>query len=472
MNIRLDDIEKRVSEIFAAQKDEVEQSLAERINREKEEAQKRIDAVNQEFTQVRTFLDEHKKAMAELQSTEEHLRGEIRGHFERAVNYQKMMENAAVLAGGELEKIGELNQELEQVRAKAESEYAGLKDKLSGYAGIMAQIPVPSFGPESDVDWTEEVDKLRRVRDLLGTLRQAVPAEDGNGRADGASDDPETSARAAETAEELAASLGLIGPDEDGLSDDIDFAAEGSDQALPDATTETGTAETAPAEAETAPIDEPVADAQGMAFAMAADAPGSEPSGEPAPTEAAAPDAAAPAPSPSSSPAPSPVLDGLARFRRTEPVNNGIELAFFGADAESAPSFLDAEAFMAAVGKIVGGAEDLHAQLTQTTSVKDLFLLKQEILNQQEVLRKVFFRVVRFCDKEDGRLPEPLGEVVSAQGMKDIIERLTMANWSDPSDFKPFLSELKAMKRAFETRKAGSPSYLQTVLDELEGREN
>lgn len=463
MSIRLDDIAKRISDIYAAQKDEVEQSLAERINREKQDAQKRIEAVNQEFAQVRAFLDEHKKAMAELLSTEEHLRGEIRGHFVRAVNYQKMMENAAVLAGGELEKIGELNQELDKVRTKAESEYAGLKDKLSGYAGIVAQIPVPSFEPESEVNWTEEVDKLRRVRDLLSTLRQAVPAEDGDERADGGPEDQETSARAAETAEELAASLGLIGPDEDGLSDDIEFAAADKDQTSPEATGETETAPPPPAAG-----DETRPDAQGMAFAMPAEAP------EPTPDDAAAAPTPQPTPSPSPSPSssPSPVPDGLARFRRSEPVNNGIELAFFGVDAESAGSFLDAEAFMTAVDKIIGSAEELHSQLTQTTSVKDLFLLKQEILNQQEVLRKVFFRVVRFCDKEDGRLPEPLGEVVSAQGMKDIIERLTMANWSDPSDFKPFLSELKAMKRAFETRTTASPSYLQTVLDELEGREN
>ncbi|NTV81382.1 MAG: hypothetical protein HGA24_08170, partial [Candidatus Aminicenantes bacterium] len=93
----LDDIEKRVSEIYSAQKSEVEQSLIAKINREKEDAQKRIEAVNREFLQVRSILEEHKTSMAELQSTEDHLRGEIRGHFERAVNYQKMMENAAGL---------------------------------------------------------------------------------------------------------------------------------------------------------------------------------------------------------------------------------------------------------------------------------------------------------------------------------------------------------------------------------------
>jgi hypothetical protein len=428
----LDDIEKRVTEIFSAQKSEVEQSLVERINREKDEAQKRIDAVNQEFAQVRGFLEEHKTVMAELQSTEEHLRGEIRGHFERAVNYQKMMENAAELAGGELEKIGGLNQEIEKLRLRADSEYAGLKDRLSGYAGIVAKIPAPTVGAEGDLDWTAEIGKLRKVRDLLATLRQAEPSESDDLPADAAAAEPETSVPAVETAEGLAASLGLIGPEEDGVRDDAEFA-EG---------------------------DPGWTEIPGAASTATAAEPAEEPADLPAEPEA---EAAGPSSEDAS------VLDALAGYRKTEPVNNGIELAFF---ASETATFLDADSFMAAIGKIIEGAHQLHSQLTQTTSVKDLFLLKQEILNQQEVLRKLFFRVVRFCDKESGRLPESLNEIIGSRGLKDVVERLTMANWSDPSDFKPFLNELKAMKRAFEVRTGATPNYLRLVLDEVEGREN
>ena len=67
---------------------------------------------------------------------------------------------------------------------------------------------------------------------------------------------------------------------------------------------------------------------------------------------------------------------------------------------------------------------------------------------------------------------ESLAEIIGSRGLKDVIERLTMANWSDPSDFKPFLNELKAMKRAFEVRTGAAPHYLQSVLDEVEGRVN
>jgi len=429
----LDDIEKRVSEIYSAQKSEVEQTLIEKINREKEEAQRRIEAVNREFAQVRGFLEEHKSVMAGLQSTEDHLRGEIRGHFERAVNYQKMMENAAGLAGDELEKIGGLNQELERVRFKAEEEYQALKQKLSGYAGLIATIPAPAGKPENEVDWNEELGKLRKVRDLLATLRQSdpslAPAPAPAADAAGADNAPEIEATApvAPEAEELAASLGLVDVEDDGVSDDLHFAT-------------TQTLEEVSLEAEPEPEPATAVEPEPEAFAPAAVRPDQQLA-----------------------------LDALARYRRIEPVNNGIEVGFFTGETASV---LDAESFMIAVGKVVDSASQLHTQLSQAASVKDLFLLKQEILNQQEVLRKVFFRVVRFCDKENGLVPEALSEIISSQGMKDVIERLTMANWSDPSDFKPFFNELKAMKRAFEVRTAAMSSYYKTVLDQVEGREN
>lgn len=429
----LDDIERRVNEIFSAQKTEVEQSLVERINREKEEAQRRIEAVNQEFAHVRGFLEEHKTLMAELQTTEEHLRGEIRGHFERAVNYQKMMEHAAVLAGGELEKIGGLHEELSRLRLRAESVYSELKNHLSGYAGIIAQIPAPRISSEEDLDWTAEIDKLRRVRDLLATLRPASAFEDeAEEAASPAEAGTEPSAPAAEAAEELAASLGLVGPEEDSVHDDVSFVVDEPDLSEVPGAEALSEAAFEPRPAEAAPTSD------GCQFAA-----------PPAETTE--------------------VSEKLARYRRSEPVNNGIEVSFF---ASETGTFLDADSFIAAIGKIVEAASQLHAQLTQTTSVKDLFLLKQEILNQQEVLRKLFFRVVRFCDKESGRLPGSLDEIIGSRGLKDVIERLTMANWSDPSDFKPFLNELKAMARAFEIRTGSVPNYLRSVLDEVEGREN
>jgi len=466
----LGDVEKRISEIYSAQKDEVEQGLVAKINREKEEAQKRIEAMNQEFSQVRGVLDGHKTVMSELRETEYRLRGEIRGHFERAVNYQKMMENAASLAGDELAKIGGLNGELEKVRTRAEEEYATLKKHLGSYAGLMATIPAPAAKSEDAVNWNDELEKLRRVRDLLATLRPADPSLPA-AAANGAEPEPEATAPPSPEAEELAASLGLVDEEDDGVSDDHEFAVQGRPEAAfsyaePTSGSALETAPEPPAEPVPGPAagqEDEVAAELGSEFELDASAGPDASTGTEGQPEAEA------APAAEESPERRSALDGLARYRKAEPINNGVEIGFYVADAASV---LDAESFMTAVGKIVDGANQLHAQLSQAASVKDLFLLKQEILNQQEVLRKAFFRVVRFCDKEGGRLPETLSEIVGSQGMKDIIERLTMANWSDPSDFKPFLNELGSMKRAFETRAANNPGYLRSVLDQVEGREN
>jgi hypothetical protein len=462
----LDEIERQIDEIFSAQKSEVEQSLVAKITREKEEAQKRIEAVNREFAQVRSLLDGHKSVMAELQTTEQHLRGEIRGHFDRAVNYQKMMENAAALAGDELEKIGALHEELERVRVNAEAEYDALRGQLGGYAGLIAQIPAPSVSAESDVDWVEEIGKLRQVRDLMATLKHAESGDNGNGAeaAETAADDA-TPKTADETAEELAASLGLVGPADDGVRDDFDFAMNET----------SGTDSPAGDGARTEASPSLYGEDQEESLAPApADAPADETADETAelqpepPAEAQAePEVEAPAPEP---PAVDPaVLEALARYRKAEPINNGIELGFYATESET---WLDALSFMKAVDTVIEGAREQHNQLPQTSSVKDLFLLKQEILNQQEILRKIFFRVVRFCDKEGGRLPDSLAAIITSRGMKDVIERLTMANWSDPSDFKPFLNEIGALKRAFEAGTTDPAAYLQSVLDEVEGRQN
>jgi hypothetical protein len=471
----LDDIEKQIGEIFSAQKSEVEQSLVAKISREKEDAQKRIEAVNQEFAQVRSLLDGHKSVMSELQTTEEHLRGEIRGHFDRAVNYQQMMENAAALAGDELEKIGSLHEELERVRVKAKAEYDALKGKLDGYAGLVAQLPAPTVRKESDVDWMEEIGKLRQVRDLMATLKHADNGHDGNGSS--ATD----SAATAEAAEELAASVGLVGPADDGVRDDFEFATNETPQAdsCDGDNAQTDAAPTEAVPADTAPTEAPPSFSGETEDEAAAPPPGDtdapieldpaplqpEPQAEPqsdvqAETQTAEPELPAVDPA---------ILEALARYRKIEPINNGIVLGFYATESET---WLDAVSFMDAVGTVMDSAREQHSQLPETSSVKDLFLLKQEILNQQEILRKIFFRVVRFCDKEGGRLPDSLAAIVTSKAMKDIIERLTMANWSDPTDFTPFLNEISLLKRSFEAGISDPTTYFQSVLDEVEGRQN
>ena len=53
--------------------------------------------------------------------------------------------------------------------------------------------------------------------------------------------------------------------------------------------------------------------------------------------------------------------------------------------------------------------------------------------------------------------------------MKDILERLTFGNWSNPADFHSFVEHISFLKNTFKTRVSSSRDYLKSVLDQLEG---
>jgi hypothetical protein len=160
------------------------------------------------------------------------------------------------------------------------------------------------------------------------------------------------------------------------------------------------------------------------------------------------------------------LTERLGQYRRTEPVFNGTEFAFF---QKGKKMVLDGETFVATLSRVADVAKGLHVNLGQKEMSKDMFLIKQEILNQQEILRKAFLRVVRFCEKEDGVLPKGVAEVLSVRVMKDVLERLTFGNWSNPADFNAFLDHVAFLRNAFRGKVGNSRDYLKTVLEQLEG---
>ncbi|MBM3305313.1 MAG: hypothetical protein FJY79_05140 [Candidatus Aminicenantes bacterium] len=431
----IENIEKQMEAFFAAQQSEVEKGLLEKINREKEEAQKKIDTVRREFEKVRGILEEHRAVMTELELARESLRTRIQEHFVRAMDHHKLMEQAATLSIDELQRIDDLSRQLAEIRQRAVEETSTLRELLKGHAGIASELPAFSESSEPPVDWSKELSKMKKVQALL-TSSNGSEAHD---------------AAPFESAEPAAASAPSPEPSPASATEPAEPAAEPVETAPP------------------ASYAEPAAEGPPDGAEFAESDPGWD--DIPAAASHAAPHTAAPA-------APETIEDVvpeqartsdslskvLADYRKSEPINNGIELGFFEVGTTA---MLDGESFVTAIGKICAGARDLHDQLTRTESVKDLFLLKQEILNQQEVLRKVYFRVVRFCDKESGVLPAYLDEILNVPAMKDSLERLTMANWSDPSDFAPFVREIAALRAAFAAKTDPPGDYIQSVLEQI-----
>jgi hypothetical protein len=391
-----DGIESQLDRSLAAQKDAIERTLAETVSREKEEAQKKVEAAEREFAEGKRILEKHKATLAELKAAKEQIQSQIKGHLDRALSCRQMMEKMSSQAYEEFEKITHLGMELDGIRHRAEEETDRLKKHLDEKYGIKAQFEAAFEPGETAADLRQEMLKMKKVRELLEAGTEPASPER---PAVETRPEPRVEARVPETSR-LA-----------------DFYAQ--EPAAQDV-------ETSPAEAEAAP-EEP-GDFEQEELRM--------------------------------------LLDRLAQYRRTEPVFNGTEFAYF---LKGKNMVLDSESFVGTVAKISDVARGLHHNLGQKEMSKDLFLIKQEILNQQEILRKAFLRVVRFCEKEDGALPQYIADVINVRILKDILERLTFGNWSNPADFNSFAEHVNNLKLAFKAKVAPAREYVQSVLEQLEG---
>ena len=400
-------IESQLDRSLAVQRDAIEKSLVEKLNREKEEALKRIEAAEREFAEEKRALDGYRSTLAELKTAKEQLQGQIKGHIDRASSCQQMMERMSSQALEEYDKVSHLALEIDGVRQRAEKEVSLLRKHLEAKYGIRSEFEAAFEPAESLTQLRLEIAKMKKVRELLATGLEASSAE-------------------APAAEAPVAEAQPVAP---------------------------------PAER---PYERPVL--MGRPVERFVDLP------EPAGDEAASPDTEPTAEFDVTEDLEAEehrmLLDRLAQYRRTEPVLNGTEFAYFSAGRKMV---LDGESFMATVAKIAEVAKGLHVNLGQKEMSKDLFLIKQEILNQQEILRKAFLRVVRFCEKEDGAIPQFASDVLNVRVMKDILERLTFGNWSNPADFNAFIEHVARLRGAFKEKMVASRDYLLSVLEQLEG---
>ena len=154
----------------------------------------------------------------------------------------------------------------------------------------------------------------------------------------------------------------------------------------------------------------------------------------------------------------------LETHKRTESLPSGGEFHYYQKDAAIV---LDGESLLAPMTRLIEAAKNLHIRLAETKPAKEQFFLKREILNQQELLRKVVLRAVKFCEKEMDFLPHHTSDIINVQTLKDILERLSMGNWSDPYDMKTFEDEIFALKTSLSARTSARLVYQKSILDQL-----
>ena len=155
----------------------------------------------------------------------------------------------------------------------------------------------------------------------------------------------------------------------------------------------------------------------------------------------------------------------LEEFRKGSTNENDAELSYF---ENNERIVLDGEFLVASLNNCFEEAKKLYIRLSQTESPKDQFFIKQEIIKQQEALRKVMLRSIRMCEKDNCSLPEYTLEILNLDVLKSALEKVSMQNWSNQDDFAAFDNFAKELKDSFYSRITPPAAYLQSIMNELE----
>ncbi|MGZ5453871.1 MAG: hypothetical protein ACXW2R_06690 [Candidatus Aminicenantales bacterium] len=411
----IQEVEDQLESILQKKFRDVDSDLVERINREKEVARKRKEEIERDFEKEKTALTEYRIMVHDFEEQRAGLLNEARDRFQKVLKFQAEIETLAKSTVDEIKRVNDIQERLEILRTKTSERAAFLKTDLRERFGIVAEVMEEEPKPLS-LDLDVELEKLRKIKDLLAI-------------------------------ESAAASLGRLGGQPAGEDDlaVMDAAAEKSDSDIPGI--QDLIAGPAPAAVPEAPA-EPSRPAAGELSAAA--------------TEVAAPEPHAAFREDLSE---DELAADLESYHRTEPANGSGEIHYFQKDAIV---IADPEKLLAAVDRTLDEGQRLSVKLGLTESPKDQFFIKQELINWQEGLRALFLRIVKMCEKDAWTLPRYTEDVISAQVLRRLLERLSMENWSNLEEFASFAASIAEIRKAFHARVEPRLPYLQSLRQELE----
>ena len=157
------------------------------------------------------------------------------------------------------------------------------------------------------------------------------------------------------------------------------------------------------------------------------------------------------------------ILEVLEKIKKTEPEEGG-EVCYY---EHQGKILVDSECIITAMHSHLEEGKKLYEKLAQTESPKDQFFVKQEIIRHQEALRGIVEIATKLLEKENSSLPQHTTEVINEKVLKDLLENLSMQNWSNQDDFTFFDEYAIKVKSQFDARLEPKVDFLKSILMEL-----
>ncbi|MGB3863549.1 MAG: hypothetical protein WA915_15835 [Candidatus Aminicenantaceae bacterium] len=415
------EIEAQLQDVLAKKKELVEQELEEKIKAEQEDAQKRISEIESELQGNKEALENYKNVLTQFENDKEGVKEEIKVHLDKAIQLQTDIEKLTGLTLQELKTVSELTKKLEVINHEASTKVNALKTELEEKYGIVAQVPESNGHDEVDFDLENELAKLQKIKELLGSTDFMTKSVDEDVESEGGD---EESVEAADEEENL-----------------TEEAAEAEDKADEEMKEE-------PAEENETTAEVPAADEEEV----------------PEKAEAGDADANATA-EPKADESFKTAFEALDTYRKSETVEGNGYMVYYENEGKIV---LDGESFVAYLNNNLEEVKKLYNKLQETESPKDQFFTKQEILKKQDVLRKYMLSFIGKGELEVSNLPQFTEDILNMDVLKNILEKVSMENWSNHDDFTSFDTLTNDLKESFYAKITPPEEYLESIRDELE----
>ena len=163
----IEEIEQKLEEILKKKKDDIERELEDRINKEKEEAEVRKDQLNKEIAAEKEALISHQSILAEIEDEKEKIKEKIKEHLDKALNFQREIEEKTGQTLEELNRVGELNQKIDEINKNADEKIGDLKNDLEEKYGIVPQLPELTGDDNASLEINYELKKLQKITQIV-----------------------------------------------------------------------------------------------------------------------------------------------------------------------------------------------------------------------------------------------------------------------------------------------------------------
>ncbi|NOR13873.1 MAG: hypothetical protein GQ545_11535, partial [Candidatus Aminicenantes bacterium] len=399
----IEEIESQLQDVLAKKKEQVKQELEDKIKAEQEEAQKKIDQIESELEGNKEAIKNYKTVLSQFESDKEGVKKEIKAHLDVAIQLQTDIEKMTGQTLQELKTVSELTKKLAEINHEASTKVNALKTELEEKYGIVAQVPESNGPDEMDFDLDNELAKLEKIKELLGSTDVVVKGIDEDVKAE----EKEAEEAAAEEEEK---------PEE---------AAEAKDEAAKE--NETTAEAEAGEESETKDAEETAETKANGSFKTS--------------------------------------FEALDIYRKSENVEDNGYMVYY---ENKGKIVLDGESFVAYLNNNLEEVKKLYNKLQETESPKDQFFTKQEILKKQDVLRKYMLSFIGKGELEVSNLPRFTENILNMDVLKNILEKVSMENWSNQDDFTSFDKLTNDLKESFYAKITPPDKYLDSIKEELE----